>query len=173
MNRKERESILEEEMIILRNSGEIPEIALHGSLYYLEEDEEGPGLLIRDEELEALYDAALARAREIVLRDLDPQNRDLGIYRGPARSIANWQRLRNFCRRINREVPGFERTVSRALVTFLSRETRDVEEARRSSSVNCTRKQLLSFIAELGLDCRSLPAGWQSLCMEEEENLAA
>lgn len=164
MKQDERESILDEEVIILRNSGEIPEIALHSTLYYLEEDENGPRISLREEELEILYEAALERARKIVLRDLDPDNRDLRMYRGPARSIVNWQRLQNFCRRINRETPGFDKIVSRALVSFLRREMKDVGAAVRVSSVNCSRRQMLSFVAELGLDADFLPAGWQALC---------
>ena len=166
MKLKERESILDEEVIILRNSGEIPEIALHSSIYYLEEDVDGPQLSLREEELEILYEAALERAREIVLRDLAPENRDLRIYRGPARSIVNWQRLQNFCRRINRQSDGFDKIVSRALVSFLRKEVKDVEASVRVSSVNCSSSQLLSFMEELGLDAVSLPAGWQYLCQK-------
>jgi len=164
MKQDERESILDEEVLIVRNSGEIPEIALHSSLYYLEEDEEGPRFALREEELENLYVAALERAREIVLRDLDPDNRDLRMYRGPARSIVNWQRLQNLSRRINRQSPGFADTVSGALVSYLHREVQDVRASVRVSSVNCSCSQLLSFSEELGLDADSLPAGWESLC---------
>ena len=166
MKKEERETILEEEVIILRNSGEIPEIALYGSLYYLEDDQEGPQLTLRDNERDILYEAALERAREIVLRDLDPVNRDLPIYRGPARSIVNWQRLKNFCRRINRQTPGFDKTVSRFLVSYLRQEVREVNASRRASSVNCSRSQLLSFMKELELDFATLPEGWETLCRE-------
>ena len=162
----DREAILEEEIIILRNSGEIPEIALYTTLYYLKEDEEGPQITLREEELHLLYDAALARAREIVLRDLDPDNRDLGLYRGPARSIANWQRLQNFCQRIGRECPGFNKTVSQALLSFMVREFEDTQRSLRVSSVNCTSEDSRSFCEELCIDTYSLPNGWRCLCRD-------
>lgn len=172
MKPETRESILEEEIIILRHSGEIPEIALHSSLYYLEEDEEGPQLTLRQDELHQLYDAALERAREIVLRDLDPKNRDLGIYRGVARSITNWRRLRDFCRRIDREPGRFNETVANALVSFLRNEIREVSAALRVSSVNCSTVDLVAFVRELSMDIDVLPDGWMSLCgdMTTREN---
>lgn len=166
MTQDDREALLEEEVIILRNSGEIPEIALHSSLYYLEEDGEGPQITLREEELHQLYDAALERAREIVLRDLDPDNRDLGIYRGPARSITNWYRLLSFCNRINRTCHDFNATVSAALFSFLQKECEDQRSAKRLSSVNCSAKEMEKFCAELGVDPQELPDGWRLLCLE-------
>jgi len=166
MTPDDREAILEEELIILRNSGEIPEIALHTTLYYLEEDVEGPRLALTEEELDRLYDAALARAREIVLRDLDPGNRDLSLYRGPARSIVNWHRLQNFCQRIGRQCHGFNRTVSNALLAFIQREFDDAERSLRTSSVNCTAEEIRLFCKELRLDMDLLPGRWTCLCRE-------
>ena len=160
----DREFILEEEVIILRNSGEIPEIALYSSFYYLEEDVEGPRITLCEEERQLLYDAALARAQEIVLRDLDPDNRDLTMYRGVARSIVNWQRLQSFCRRINRECPGFNETVSQALLLFIEKEIRDAQQLSRASSINCTAKELMVFCEELCIDPAGFPNGWTCLC---------
>jgi len=161
-----RNFLLEEEVIILRNSGEIPEIALHSSLYYLEEDEEGPRISLHEEELQLLYDAALVRAREIVLRDLDPDNRDRTIYRGLARSITNWQRLQNFCRRIGRDCLDFRETVSQALLTFIQRECEDTKNSLRTSSVNCSASEIESFCEELCIPAESLPEGWTALCSD-------
>jgi len=166
MTPDDRASLLEEEILIVRHSGEIPEIALYSSFYYLTEDSEGPQITLHEFELQALYDAAIKRACEIVLRDLDPDNRDLGLYRGPARTIYNWHRLQNFCRRINRECPGFTETVAKALVDFINREMQDVQLSMRCSSVNCSERELQSFIAELCIDPGTLPSGWASLCPE-------
>lgn len=160
----DRESILEEEIIILRNSGEIPEIALHSALYYLQDDEAGPNMELREEELQQLYDAALSRAREIVLRDLDPGNRDLGLYRGVSRSIANWKRLQDFCGRINRLCPGFRQTVAQALLAFMERECADIQNDLRGSCVNCSAEEIRNFCKELRLDPSDLPDGWTGLC---------
>jgi hypothetical protein len=162
----DRKALLEEELIIVRNSGEIPEIALHSSLFFLTEDEEGPRLRLREDELQALYQEALARAREIVLRDLDPRNRDLRIYRGVARSLVNWQRLQKFCGRISRQCPGFRETVALALLAFLDNELREVRAGKRASSVNCSAGDLEAYCRELSLEISSLPPGWAALCPE-------
>lgn len=159
-----RKRLLADELIIVRNSGEIPEIALHNSLYYLTEDREGPRLALEDDEVEALFAAALERAREIVLRDLNPRNRDLSIYRGPVRSMVNWRRLQEFCGRIHRSCPGFRETVARALVEFLETELRDVRSGRRASSVNCSAGELEGYCRELSLPLSALPSGWNKLC---------
>ncbi|MFP7753554.1 hypothetical protein ACLG6S_02690 [Thermodesulfobacteriota bacterium B35] len=160
----ERALILEEELLILRHSGEIPEIAYHSSLHYLCQDGEGPGLVLSDRELRALQDAALERSREIVLRDLDPANRDLSLYRGVRRSICNWQRHLDFCRRIGRDDADFLPTVRQALVEFLRCEADDVCSGRRTSSINCSDEDLAGFIARLGISREDLPENWQALC---------
>ncbi len=80
----ERTLLLEEELLLVRHSGEIPEVALHASVHYLTEDPEGPGLVLADEELRPLQEAALARYREIILRDLDAGNRDLSLFAASA-----------------------------------------------------------------------------------------
>ena len=166
MTPDDRKSIIEEELIILRNLGEIPEIALHSCLDYLEDDEKGPQITLREEELFLLYDAALVRAREIVLRDLDPDNRDLNLYRGPARSIVNWHRLQDFCRRIGRESREFNKTVSQALLSFMERELEDTQRLLRASSVNCTAEEIRTFCKELCMGTDSLPDGWICLCKD-------
>ncbi len=93
----ERRKIIEEEEFMVRHSGEIPEIAYHNSLYHLSEDQEGPRLgRLTPAEMAGLQTQAMARYREIILRDLRPENRDLSIYRGVRRAIWNWQRLHKF-----------------------------------------------------------------------------
>ncbi|MHB1014801.1 MAG: hypothetical protein ACYC2W_05950, partial [Desulfurivibrionaceae bacterium] len=72
----DRESLLAEEILIVRHSGEIPEIAFHSSLYYLCEDPAGPQLTLREKELDILRQQVVARYRDILLRDLSPENRD-------------------------------------------------------------------------------------------------
>ena len=166
MTDEERMEILEEETFILRDSGELPEIALHSTLHYLTEDEEGPEMVLTGDELKLMQDVALFRYREIVLRDLDPANRDLSIYRGVCRTIYNWQRMQDFCKRIGRDASSFKNTVGQALVDFLARELTDVNNGNRISSVNCTVKQLLDLAAMLDVSADSLPAGWQNLCPE-------
>ena len=166
MTPEKRTAILEEETFILRDSGEIPEIAFHSTLHFLTEDEEGPAMFLTSEELKLLQDAALFRYREIVLRDLDPANRDLSLYRGVCRTIYNWQRMLDFCNRIGRDASSFKKTVGEALVGFLVRELADVKNGSRISSINCSVQQLLDLAAMLDISADSLPAGWQNLCPE-------
>jgi len=163
---KNRKIFLEEETIIVRNSGEIPEIALHSSLFFLTEDKEGPHLTLQKNELKVLYDAADSRYKEIVLRDLDPDNRDLTIYRGLARTIANWSRYQDFCRRIDRDCSEFKSTVRQKLFHFLICEYNDVMAGNRPSSVNCSRNDLLKFLEQMELDSSSLPDGWLDLSQD-------
>jgi len=163
-----RSLILEEEYLIVRHSGELPEIALHSTYYYLCEDDEGPGLALSDEERRFLEDAALERSREIVLRDLDPENRDLGLYRGLKRSAYNWSRHQDFCQRICRHEADFKEVVREALATFLAREVEDVCGGSRRSSINCTVDELLCFAAELDCSPDLFPAGWHQLCCRSQ-----
>ncbi len=163
MNSAERKAILADEILIVRNSGEIPEITYHGSLYYLQEDKDGPGLRLTDEEICALQEAALERYEEIVLRDLMPENRDKAIYRGLRRSVYNWQRMQDFCRRIGRDCSAFGPVVSRRLQAFLEQELADTRSGRRKTSVNCSVADLQGFCAALAMDLDELPAGWQNL----------
>ena len=164
----DRAAILEEEIYILRDSGEIPEIAYHSTLYYLTGDPQGPQMALTDEELAQLQDAALHRYREIVLRDLKPENRDLGLYRGVRRTLYNWQRMQDFCGRIGRNCASFQKPVGRALITFLKQELADVRAGERNSSVNCSVERIEELAGLLGLDSADLPAGWQALCPEGE-----
>jgi hypothetical protein len=160
----ERSRILEDELLIVRHSGEIPEIALHSTLHYLGEDPEGPRMVLTAAELKTLQDAALERSREIVLRDLDPANRDLSLYRGVKRSIYNWHRMQDFCGRIGRDTGVFQTVVRDALLAFLSVEVNDVAAGIRSSSINCSAEELLDFARELDCDHNRFPQGWQALC---------
>ena len=152
MSEQNRADIVEDELFLLRDSGELPEIAYHSSLYYLTQDQDGPGLVLTEAEKQLLQEAALERCQEIVLRDLTPDNRDLGLYRGPRRSIYNWQRYCTFCQRIDqRQDDAFKESVAQALVRFLRQEDDDVAKGCRESSVNCTREDLLAFAEEVGV----------------------
>jgi hypothetical protein len=159
----DKEFLLLEEKLLIRNSGEIPEVALHGSLYYLTDDPEGPGLDLDPRDVDLLAEQALARYQEIIHRDLDPRNRDQSMYRGLARAAVNWNRLVRFCRKMNWDVEQLRGEFAAALQLFLARESVDVH-AGRSSSVNCTAAVLADFAASLGLAEADMPSGWQELC---------
>lgn len=166
----DKEQFICDEVLILRDSGEIPEIAYHAALHYLQEDPAGPALILDERDLARLRESVLARYRGIMLRDLDPGNREKRIYRGVARSKANWRRCRDFCRRqgLDEAIGPLRREIGEALRSFLIRELADVEDGA-SSSINCCRGDLEAFVAELGLAEADLPGGWQRICPPSEE----
>jgi len=161
---EEKGSLLADEFLLVRHSGEIPEVALHSSLYYLTEDPNGPGITLAAGDLSLLKDAVEGRYREIILRDLDPENRDKGLYRGLARCLANWQRLSRFCRREGRDIRAIRLEVAKALQRFIARELRDVQSGRRISCINCSADELRQLAGDLYLADDDLPDGWQFLC---------
>ncbi|MFH7319946.1 hypothetical protein ACHHRT_04940 [Desulfurivibrio sp. D14AmB] len=163
----ERRALLADEELIVRNSGEIPEIAYYNSLYYLREDPQGPGLTdLNREELAGLQAGVVARYREIILRDLTPENRDLAIYRGVRRAIWNWQRLGKFCRRCRLEPAGeLRREIGAALVGFLENEVGETMAGVRTSSLNCTPEELRQFLVVLGVENPPAPGRWLALCV--------
>lgn len=164
MIQSEREYILEEEWLLVRHSGEIPEVALHASLHYLGEDDQGPKLVLTREELACLQQAVLDRYQEIILRDLDPGNRDRSLFRGVRRASHNWYRYARFCERIGGGDKAFGRSALKALTKYLEVELREVRSEARTPSINCTAEALLIFALALGGDPDSLPQGWELLC---------
>lgn len=163
----ERALSLENEVFILLDSGELPEVTYYSVLHALTTDPEGPQLVLTLSEQKMLQDAALVRCKKIVLRDLKPAYRDHRIWRGPQRSIYNWQRYLNFCQRIERQPDAaFKERTAAALTAFIAQELADVQSGRRKSSVNCSSQDLFAFARQLGLANDALPAGWQSLCPE-------
>jgi len=64
--------LLEDEWYHVRYSGEIPEVALHSSLFYLTDDPDGPKLELETEHIHFLHEAVVARYYEIIVRDITP-----------------------------------------------------------------------------------------------------
>ena len=164
----EFETVLENEWYTVRHSGEIPEIALCSSLYYLVEDRSGPCRELTAAQKLRLVDAAELRYREIVLRDLQHANRGKRTYRGIKRSIANWYRYENFCSRQNIDATSFRHEVAAALLAFLAEEAVEVERGRRGASLNCSFVELRTFALRLGLACSMLPEKIAQICLRPE-----
>ena len=161
----DKEEILDEEILIIRHSGEIPEITFHSSLYYLSHDPEGPHLVLTAEDLTLLREPVIKRYREIMLRDLDPDNRDKSIYRGVKRCIFNWDRLGKFCRREKLPVSkNLRQEITSALNAFLHREALEVKEGLRVSCINCSNEELLQFAEQIDLALPKLPDNLEQLC---------
>lgn len=164
MRSLDKEALITEEAFVVLHSGEIPEVTFHESLYYLTEDIEGPSLKLDAEDVLPLKYAVVKRYRTIILRDIDPENRDKRIYRGLARCIANWQRLHNFCTREKMDFQIIQQETADALKGFMSKEVADVEGKKRSSCINCSNKEIEILANSLGLSVGDLPEGWQELC---------
>lgn len=153
-----------DEGLIVRHAGEIPEIAYYNSLYYLTADPEGPGLELSPADHAFLQEQVVARYREIILRDLTPENRDLRLYRGLRRVIWNWERLGKFFRRQALPPrPELEREVVAALSFFLDNELWEVRAGRRISCVNCTAADLEGLLRRLSLERAAAGRGWLEL----------
>lgn len=166
----DKETLLSEELLIVRTAGEIPEIAFHGALHYLTTDPDGPGLTLDPADIRRLEEEVVARYREIMLRDLDPANRELRLYRGIRRCLFNWERLGKFYGR--QGLAGddaLRQEIAERLCAFLHNEALEVREGLRSSSVNCTAAELTLFCRLLALDTDRLPATWEHLCQQPED----
>ena len=155
-----------EEVFVVQHSGEIPEVTFHESLYHLTEDADGPTLELEDEDIIPLKQAVLERYRVIILRDLDPGNRDKRIYRGLARCVANWQRLHNFCAREKIDFQVMRNETAGALQEFLDTEVNDVQSGNRISCVNCCQAEIEELATSLGISVDDLPKGWHKLCQD-------
>lgn len=160
----ERQGLLEEEWLLVRHSGEIPEVALHASLHYLGQDNDGPQLILSEDEIRLLQEAALTRYQEIILRDLDVTNRDLSLFRGIRRANHNWYRYVRFSEKIGCCSTAFRATAANALLDYLQTEQREVASGNRAPSINCSADALLTFVLALNIDPAMLPAQWQNLC---------
>ncbi len=163
-----RAAFLEDELLMVRQSGEIPAVAFHGALHYLSVDQEGPGLVLRAAERIALAGQAQQRFREILLRDLRPENRDQPQYRGLARCAMNWERCCQFCQQEGLDVKTLRCEVALALLIFLRQEADEVMAGLRPSSLTCTAPTLGRLAAQLGLAAAELPAGWETLCADRD-----
>lgn len=164
MIQEERAALLEEELLLVRHSGEIPEVALHASLHYLCENEDGPRLHLSQEDIKPLEEAVLARYREIILRDLDVANRDLSLFRGIRRANHNWYRFVRFSDKIDHPYGEFRLVAAEALLRYLRLELAEVRTGVRSPSINCSTTALLTFALAMGIDPAILPDDWASLC---------
>ena len=151
----DRQVLLANEWHTVRDSGEIPEIAYHSSIYYLTSDENGPCLQLSDDEIDRLLDAAKERYRDIILRDMKPENRGKSLYRGLKRSMENWRRFMVFHERYQVELLVLQREAATALQAFLASEIAD--GIFPSAWINCSLQELLAFARDVGLLRHELP----------------
>ncbi len=165
MTAEKKDHMISEEVLIIKHSGEIPEVAYHNTIYHLTEDPEGPAIQLTEEDLYPLKQAVVERYQWIILRDMNPQNRDKRIYRGLERSATNWKRLKAFCEKEGIRVDSFRGKAALALKNFLLQELEDVQTGkRRKSSINCSFSTLLELATDLGLASEDIPKEIEVLC---------
>lgn len=163
----ELSEVLENEWYLVRYSGETPEIALHSAIYHLTRAKDGPHLDLSSEQHRWLQAAAAERFSEIILRDLLHDNSKTAVYRGPLRSIINYNRFLTFCSRQELDATPIRLTTAAALRVFLDRELAEVGP-QRPSLINCSYRQLTDFAAILEIDARELPPAIATLCAATE-----
>ena len=164
MNSQDKGTHIAEEAFVILHSGEIPEVTFHESLYFLTEDAEGPCLQLNFDDILPLKQAVVKRYRAIILRDLDPENRDKSLYRGLARCSANWKRMEKFCAREKMGFSALQAETADALINFLCIEIADVRSGCRSSSVNCCKTEIEELALLVRISAGGMPEGWQELC---------
>jgi hypothetical protein len=162
-----KKNILSEEAVLILNSGEIPEVAYYGSIYYLTEDPEGPHLNIEPRDLISLEEAVVQRYRTIILRDVTLGNRGRSIYRGLKRCAANWKRLVNFSDKRSIDISSIRKEVTEALKDFLRQEIMDVSSGKRKTCINCSYSVLTELAYGLGLSRDELPTRVKMLCTDK------
>lgn len=161
-----RHEVLEDEWLIVRHSGEIPEIALHSVFYYLTEDPQGPQLHLGADEIRSLQEAAAARYQEIILRDLCYENMELTIYRGVRRAIFNWHRFVAFCERQKSSFHNLRRVTADALLLLVNKVLQAHGKSTPIPVFNCTFLELTLFGRELGIREEQIPETIRLLCKE-------
>ncbi len=165
MTEDERRELLADEWLVVRHSGEIPEITLHSTLHYLTEDKDGPGLTLSEKELSSLKEAALARYHEIILRDICVENYHKTMYRGVRRTLYNLQRCQAFATRQSIECDDLRETAAQALLLFLQQGSRAAGKDLPQNFINCSMKELEELSRELGLKVEQLPSNIVQFCL--------
>lgn len=158
------QEILENEWYIVRYSGETPEIAYNSAIYQLCRAQDGPRVVLTEEQVAWLKYAAVDRFSEIILRDLQHGNSTQSIYRGICRSIINYRRFCTFCSRQNLEVDQIRRQTAEALMAFLKTELTQLQNQNRPTIINCTFTELQSFAGELGVELDNMAPALTALC---------
>ncbi len=158
-----RQELIADEVFMLTDGGEMPEVAFHSAVYYLTKDADGPGLELTEEDVAVLKGAVVQRYKAIVLRDLCPGNKHKSIYRGLERSAANWQRLQLYAEQEDIDLSAIKKQTGQALLDFLKHEYDAVICQGQESCVNCSRDRLIAYAKSLGIILDRDIAQWRHL----------
>jgi hypothetical protein len=162
---KNKMDLIEEEAFMISKAGELPEVAYHASIHYLTEDIEGPGIHLEPHDLTPLKKSVVNCYKRIILRDLDPDNRNKRIYRGLKRAAINWSRLSEFAIKEKIDLNKIKSELSKAFMIFLKRESDDVLSGGRKPSINCSFETLSGFASQLGFYKNQLPSHIRKICL--------
>jgi hypothetical protein len=162
----QKEELLADEVLIIEESGEMPEVAYHSAVYFLTTDPDGPGLTLEEKDHIPLKKAVITRYQTIMVRDLTPDNRTKSIYRGLERCICNWQRLRLFSNRENLDTSHVRKKIAQELAAFLKAERDDVSSGRCPTCINCSKRDLERFICDLGLESDEVLSDCLKMCLQ-------
>lgn len=155
--------LIEDERLIILHSGEIPEVAYHGSLHHLTEDPNGPLLKKEDIDLTPLKEAVIMRYQTIIFRDLDHKNREKRIYRGLARAIVNYDRLNKFAKLEGMATQHIQNEIKKKTLEFLQQEINEVMKGNRTTCINCSLDELQQFLQEMQIEDKKLLYGIASI----------
>jgi len=155
--------LIDDEVLIIADGGEMPEVTLYSCLYFLETDPEGPNICVSESDLARLKQAVIAGYRKIILRDLTLENRDKGLYRGLARTAINWRRLARFCQREGFDPTPLTTEICARLHHFLTVECAEVAARTRQTCINCSQAELMFLCDQVGLIPSQLPEGWEGV----------
>ncbi|BHH82153.1 hypothetical protein [Desulforhopalus sp. 52FAK] len=145
------EELIDNEWYIVRHSGETPEIAYNSSIYFLERAADGPGVVLTKTQQDILKKAAIERYEEIILRDMYHDNVCKSIYRGIVRSICNYERFLNYCRRQDLDPCSVQKNAADLYSRFLQQEFLNISTGHTSTIINCTYIELEEFASALGV----------------------
>lgn len=160
-----REQLIEDEYFQILKAGELPEIAYHSAIYHLTQDPEGPKLELTPEEISRFKCAVVECYKEIIFRDITPENRDKRKYRGLQRAYVNITRLTKFCDRENIKIDDIISEISHKALFFLENEIKDCCSGK-PSCINCSYETLKEFAERLNI-LHLIPEDIQKLCKNE------
>lgn len=152
-------SLIEDERLIILHSGELPEVAYHGSIHYLTEYPNGPLLKKEDIDLTPLKEAVIMRYQTIIFRDLDHKNREKRIYRGLARAIVNYARLNKFAKLEGMAIRHIHNEIKKRTHDFLQQEIDEVMKGNRTTCINCSLDELQQFLQDMQIGDKKLLHG--------------
>ncbi len=161
--------LIDNEWYIVRYSGEIPEIAYNSAVYFLTRASDGPQITLSSVHFNRLKQAAVDRYEEIILRDLLHENVGKPLYRGIVRSICNYDRFTQFCRRQDLSAETLRIVAGQVLSEFLQTEFEQFATKNYNPVINCSFSDLTDFAQTLGLPFLSEYSLFEVHCLAASE----